>query len=181
MCIATNDAKPGNSVSQDGAKAITAALTELKAEQESNYIKPTVLVIRAAPLSSELASHMPVLVSRWLWFVLYHVYSDLEKASRIYENAATGLFDYVFVDPPALFDSDGTERTGHRLISAGDTGEASPGVNYADLGAAFVEIADRKAEFAGKSVGVSATGKVREEWGTLLWYQLVGLKGRVWG
>ena len=33
MCIATNDAKPGNSVSQDGAHAITAALKDLKAEE----------------------------------------------------------------------------------------------------------------------------------------------------
>jgi oxidoreductase AflX len=181
MCIATNDAKPGNSVSQDGAHAITAALTALEATQPSSYVKPTILVIRAAPLNPEVEGHMPALVSRWLWFVLYHVYSDLEKASKIYENATMGLLDYVFVDPPALFDAEGPERTGHRLILGGDTGEASAGVNYADLGAAFVEIADRKAEFVGKSVGVSATGKVREEWRTLLWYQLVDLKGRVWG
>ena len=181
MCIATNDAKPGNSVSQDGAKAITNALEALKAEKQSSYIKPTVIIIRAAPLNPALESHMPRLVSRWLWFVLYHIYSDLEKASKIYENAAPGSLEYVFVDAPALFDADGPERTGHRLILDGDTGEASAGVNYADLGAAFIEIVDRKDECAGKSVGVSATGTVREEWGTLLWYQLEGLKGRVWG
>jgi hypothetical protein len=181
MCIATNDAKPGNSVSQDGAKAITEALSELKAQQQTNYIKPTVIVIRAAPLNPELESHMPRLVRRWLWFVLYHIYSDLEKASKIYESAPPGLLEYVFVDAPALFDADGLERTGHRLILDGDTREASAGVNYADLGAAFLEIVDRKDECAGKSVGVSATGTVREEWSTLLWYQLEGLKGRVWG
>jgi putative NADH-flavin reductase len=181
MCIATNDAKPGNRVSQDGANAITEALSELKAQQPTSHIKPTVIIIRAAPLNPELESHMPVLVRRWLWFVLYHIYSDLEKASKIYENAAPGLLEYVFVDPPALFDADGPERTGHRLILDGDTGEASAGVNYADLGAAFMEIIDRKNECVGKSVGVSATGTVREEWSTLLWYQLEGLKGRVWG
>jgi putative NADH-flavin reductase len=181
MCIATNEARPGNSVSQDGAKAITSALTELRAQERSSYVKSTIIIIRAAPLNPALESHMPRLVSRWLWFVLYHVYSDLEKASKIYENAAPGLLEYVFVDPPALFDADGPERTGHRLILDGDTGEASAGVNYADLGAAFMEIVDRKDECAGKSVGVSATGTVREQWGTLLWYQWEGLKGRVWG
>lgn len=181
MCIATNDAKPGNSVSQDGAKAITDALKGLRTEQQHGYIKPTVIIIRAAPLNPDLESHMPRLVKQWLWFVLYHIYSDLEKASKIYQNAAPGLLEYAFVDAPALFDADGLERTGHRLILDGDTGEASAGVNYADLGAAFMEIADRKDECAGKSVGVSATGAVREEWGTLLWYQLEGLKGRVWG
>ena len=181
MCIATNDAKPGNSVSQDGAKAITDALAALIAEQQTSSIKPTVIIIRAAPLNPDLEHHMPRLVSRWLWFVLYHIYSDLEKASKVYESAAPGLLEYVFVDAPALFDANGSGRTGHRLILDGDTGEASAGVNYADLGAAFMEIVDRKDECAGKSVGVSATGTVREEWGTLLWYQLEGLKGRVWG
>jgi hypothetical protein len=181
MCIATNDAKPGNSVSQDGAQAIIAALTELRVGKHSSYIKPIILIIRAAPLNPDLERHMPGLVKKWLWFVLYHIYSDLEKASKIYEDAASGLLDYVFVDPPALFDAEGPERTGHRLILEGDTGEASAGVNYADLGAAFMEILDRKDECVGKSVGVSATGAVREEWSTLLWYQLEGLKGRVWG
>jgi putative NADH-flavin reductase len=181
MCIATNDAKPGNSVSQDGAQAIIAALTELRVEKHSSHIKPIILIIRAAPLNPDLERHMPGLVKRWLWFVLYHIYSDLEKASKLYENASPGLLDYVFVDPPALFDAEGPERTGHRLILEGDTGEASAGVNYADLGAAFMEILDRKDECVGKSVGVSATGAVREEWSTLLWYQLEGLKGRVWG
>lgn len=181
MCIATNDPKPGNSVAQDSAQAITDALVELRAEQQDSYVKPFVLVIRAAPLNPDLEGHMPRLVSRWLWFVLYHIYSDLEKASKMYEAATPGLLDYVFVDPPGLFDSDGPERTGHRLILDGDTGEASAGVNYADLGAAFMEIVDRKDECVGKSVGVSATGAVREEWSTLLWYQLEGLKGRIWG
>jgi putative NADH-flavin reductase len=181
MCIATNDAKPGNRVSQDGAQAIASALSQLRIQQPSNYTKPTILIIRAAPLNPDLERHMPALVKRWLWFVLYHIYSDLEKASKVYEDAAPGLLDYVFVDPPALFDAEGPERTGHRLILEGDSGEASAGVNYADLGAAFMEIVERREECAGKSVGVSATGAVREEWGTLLWYQFEGLKGRIWG
>jgi hypothetical protein len=67
------------------------------------------------------------------------------------------------------------------LFTAGDTGTASAGVNYADLGAAFLEIAERKDEFKGMGVGVSATGTVREQWGVLFGYQMVGLKGRIWG
>lgn len=181
MCIATNDPTPGNRVAQDGAQVIIDALNNLKQEQQRAYVKPTVLVIRADPLNPDFAGHMPALVSRWLWFVLYHIYSDLEKATNRYQNADPDLLDYIFVDPPALFDTESAERTGHRLILAGDTGDHSAGVNYADLGAAFIELAGRKKEFAGKGVGVSATGTVREEWGTLLWYQLLGLKGRVWG
>jgi len=180
-CIATNDAKPGNRVSQDVAQALVAALASLKAEQRGDYIKPTAIIIRAAPLNPDLSGHMPALVHRWLWFVLYHVYSDLEKASKIYEDGAAGLLEYILVDAPALFDSEGVERTGHRLITAGDTGAASAGVNYADLGAAFLEIAERKDEFKGMGVGVSATGAVREQWGVLFGYQMTGLKGRLWG
>jgi hypothetical protein len=181
-CIATNDAKPGNRVSQDVAQALVAALTSLKQERGgSDYNKPTAIIIRAAPLNPDLSGHMPALVHRWLWFVLYHVYSDLEKASRVYEDSAEGLLEYIFVDAPALFDAEGVDRTGHRLITPGDTGVASAGVNYADLGAAFMEIAQRKNELRGMGVGVSATGSVREQWGVLFGYQMVGLKGRLWG
>ena len=180
-CIATNNAKPGDRVSQDTAEALVTALTSLKEEQGSKYNEPTAIIIRAAPLNPDLSGHMPALVHRWLWFVLYHVYSDLEKASKIYENSAAGLLGYVFVDAPALFDAEGVERTGHRLLAAGDTETASAGVNYADLGAAFIEIAQRKDEFGGMGVGVSATGTVREEWGVLFGYQMAGLRGRLWG
>lgn len=180
-CIATNDAKPGNRVSQDIAQALVTALKSLKEEEGSNYNKPTAIIIRAAPLNPDLSGHMPALVHRWLWFVLYHVYSDLEKATKIYEDSAAGLLEYIFVDAPALFDSEGVERTGHRLITKGDTGVASAGVNYADLGAAFIELAERKVEFKGMGVGVSATGAVREQWGVLFGYQMAGLKGRLWG
>jgi hypothetical protein len=180
-CIATNDAKPGNRVAQDIAQAVLTALAGLKADQRSDYIKPTTIIIRTALLNPDFGGHMPALVHRWLWFVLYHVYSDLEKATKIYEDSAAGLMEYIFVDAPALFDSEGTERTGHRLFVAGNTGAVSAGVNYADLGAAFLELAERKEEFAGKRVGVSATGAVREQWGVLFGYQMVGLKGRLWG
>jgi hypothetical protein len=180
-CIATNDAKPGNRVSQDIAHALVTALEILKEEEGSNYIKPTAIITRAAPLNPDLSGHMPVLVHRWLWFVLYHIYSDLEKATKIYEDLAAGLLEYIFVDAPALFDSEGVERTGHRLITKGDTGVASAGINYADLGAAFIELAERKDEFKGMGVGVSATGAVREQWGVLFGYQVAGLKGRLWG
>lgn len=181
MCIATNEAKPGNRIAQDAAQAVVTALTAMKAEQGNSYIKPTTIIIRAAPLNSDFDGHMPALMHRWLWFVLYHVYSDLEKASKIYEDSSPDLLEYIFVDAPALFDADGAERTGHRLILARDSGEQSAGVNYADVGAAFVELAGRKGEFNGKGVGVSATGVVREHWPTLLWYQWDGLKGRVLG
>ncbi|KAM0718753.1 hypothetical protein Q7P37_005824 [Cladosporium fusiforme] len=184
MCIAANASKPGCSIAQDAAVAVVRALRDLKGEQSTQYIKPSVLVLRASLVSSELDLHVPTIVYRLLWFALYYCYSDHEKASKIYETATLvdpGLLNYVFVDPPALFDAEGTERTGHRLFVAGYKGEESIGVNYADLGAAFVEIAEKKDDYTGRSVGVTGTGKLRQDWPTLVRLQLEGAIGRVWG
>jgi hypothetical protein len=86
----------------------------------------------------------------------------IRHASKIYENAAPGLLEYVFVDAPALLDTDGPERAGHRLILDGDTGQASARISYADLGAVFLEIENRKDGCVGKSVFMSTIGTVRE-------------------
>ena len=52
---------------------------------------------------------------------------------------------------------------------------------YADLGAAFCEVAERRAEFREQAVLVSSVGKVTETWGILAGYLSRGAKGRVWG
>jgi len=57
----------------------------------------------------------------------------------------------------------------------------APALSYADLGAAFCEVAERRDEFVGKAVGVTATGPVNHTVGTLVGYMAVGVKGRIWG
>ena len=52
---------------------------------------------------------------------------------------------------------------------------------YADLGAAFCEVAERREEFKGQAVLVSSVGEVTETWGVLAGYLSQGAVGRVWG
>ena len=65
------------------------------------------------------------------------------------------LLACVAVDGPNLMDAEGTVPTGYELIRQGTS---SLSLSYSDLGKAMVEIGQRREEFEGKAVGVSATG-----------------------
>lgn len=67
------------------------------------------------------------------------------------------------------------------LITDNKDPQQKPVLTYADLGAAFCEVAGRRDELKGRAVGVGATGKVNETWNVLFWYILAGAKGRIWG
>jgi hypothetical protein len=184
MVVATNESSPGCHIAQDAAAAVITALRTLSAEQGEKYIMPTVLVIRTASLSPAFQQQQGWLLHKFVWFALYHCYTDLDLACKQYAEVAVaekGLLEYIYVDPPAIHDADGTAPTGYELIVDSSKGKQSDCLNYADLGVAFVEIAVRKNEFLRASVAVSATGKVKETWGTLAGYLAWGVKGRVVG
>ncbi|KAI7351730.1 hypothetical protein KC320_g4803 [Hortaea werneckii] len=180
MCIATNESKPGLSLAQDTTKAIISALEQLCNEAGAAYTKPTILMLRSAGINEKFQSgrEWGKLVGH---FVLHHVYTDLHLACNLLSSKvqeAPGLFDYIIVDPPSLHNADGTTRTGHKLVL---DEMPPPCLMYADLGAAFCEIAERKDEFVGEAVGVGATGEVTQTWGVLLGYLGQGLKSRIIG
>ncbi|KAI7469700.1 hypothetical protein KC357_g6360 [Hortaea werneckii] len=180
MCIATNESKPGLSLAQDTTKAIVSALEQLLCEAGAAYTKPTILMLRSAGINEKFQSgrEWGKLVGH---FVLHYVYTDLQLAcdllsSKVQETP--GLFDYIIVDPPSLHNTEGTTRTGYKLV----LDEMPPMcLMYADLGAGFCEIAERKDEFVGKAVGIGATGEVTQTWGVLLGYLGQGLKSRIIG
>lgn len=181
MCIATNVSKPGTTVAYDTTASIIDALRVLQRTQGTSYTKPTILQLRTASLNKTFVSHYSWLQYHAIWFCLYYCYADLDRAAKLLRSTAANtpeLLNYVFVDPPALHDADGTTRTGHELVTER---EGSSGVNYADLGAAFCEIAEKRDQFKGRGVGVSATGKVNETWGVLIGYLSAGAKARVFG
>lgn len=183
MCIATNEAKYGTRIAQYMAEAIISSLAQLRKDQGPKYIKPTILVLRSETLNPVHAQDSGKLVYPIVSFTLHYLYDDLDKAAKLYTAAAaenSGFFDYIFVDPPALHDTVGAECTGHELLVDGSKRQ-SASLNYSDLGAAYVELAERRGEYNGKSVAISATGAVREQWSVLLWYNLQGLKARLWG
>lgn len=178
MCIATNESKRGTSVAYDTTTAIIDALILLQKEQDASaYTKPAILFLRSTSLNETFAGHYSWLQYYVIWFCLNYVYSDLDRAAKLLPESPE-LLEYVYVDPPAIHDPDGTMRTGHELYT---TGAGTPGLNYADLGAAFCEIAERRDEFVGQGVGVAATGHVRETWAVNIGYLSRGAKARVFG
>jgi len=181
MCIATNDCKPGLTLAVDTVTSIIAALQHLRNNQgPSSYRAPTILQLRSTTLNKKQVAQTPWLVHELLMFCLYYVYSDLDRACKLYEVAAKqtpGLLKYIIVDPPALHNVDVTP-TGHEL----ETEKLlSTNLSYADLGGAFCELAQRRKEFNGMAVGVSATGPVKTDWLTLVGYMYAGVKARILG
>ena len=181
MCIASNESKQGTSISYDTATSVITALQSLRNSQEpTSYTKPTLLELRSASLNKVAAAKQPWLLSTFVHFCLQYCYADLQNACDLLSSTTADdadLLDYIIVDPGALHSPNGTTRTGHSLSLT----EGSPGVMYADLGAAFCEIAERRAEFRGQAVLVSSVGEVTETWGVLAGYLGQGALGRVWG
>lgn len=182
MCIATNESTRGMTMSYDTTTAITNALKALQQEQgASSYTKPTILLLRSATLNETFVAHYSWFQYHAVWFALNYVYSDLDRAGKLLESSAADspeLLEFIFVDPPSIHDPDGTTRTGHKLYT---TGKGTSVLSYADLGAAFCEVAERRNEFKGQGVGVSATGHVNETWNVLFKYLSGGAKARIFG
>ncbi|KAK3633513.1 hypothetical protein LTR56_015766 [Elasticomyces elasticus] len=179
QCIATNQSTPGVSVAHDTVTALIGALRGLHISD--SYRTPMVLQVRAAPLNPTFAAQQPWLMSTIIHFALHHTYADTDKACKLLASThdeTPELLDYAFVDTQAVFDAGGTIRTGYELTL---TGPVSPSISYADTGAAFCEIAERREEFKGKGVGVSATGKVRATPQANMGFIATGIKGRLFG
>jgi hypothetical protein len=95
-------------------------------------------------------------VKSFFKFVIALIYEDLERAHMLYNAAEKDeLLACITVDGPTLMDGEGTEPTGYKLMRHGTS---SWFLSYADLGKAMVELGQRREEFEGKAVAVSATG-----------------------
>ncbi len=180
-CIASNESKRDMSISYDTAAAIIDALKSNRETQGSAYKTPTIIQLRTASLNPILSAAMPIIARKVAGFCFHYVYADLDRACKLYASSAAaspGLLNYIFIDPPSIHDADGTKPTGYKLILDEKQDRM---LSYADLGAAFCEVAERRNEFAGKGVGVTATGPVNMTWGTLQGYMATGVKSRIWG
>ena len=177
LCIATNKPAKVTTVARHVAESVNVALQQNRSEQRESYVVPTVMINRSLSLNTAVKMPIPGFMRSFFYFVLYDIYVDLEVACQLYESAkGDGLLNYIIIDPPALHNAEGRERTGHKLLLSG---KASLTINYEDLGAAFVEAAERQPEFLNKAVGVMATGKVGQTWGTPMIYTLRGLRIRL--
>lgn len=186
MCIASNVGRPGTTLTLDTATSIVAALKTLREEQGAAYHTPTILQLRSVQqneIFQKQASWLAkLIISLTVEFANYYVYKDVNDAYELYVQAHKAdpkNLEYISVDPPAIMDGEGTTPTGYELTV--DHLPANHVVSYADLGAAFVEIAERRREFAFKGVGVGATGHVNmtfsknlQEMGTSVWARVFG-------
>lgn len=182
-CIGSNYSTPGISLITDTASAILSALEFHRNAQGPAYKTPTVIQLRSASLNPILKAQIPWIAQKLVFFVFGHIYEDLERACNLFASsadAAPGLLEHIWVDPPSIHDPDGLVPTGHELM-LDENEKQQPDLSYADLGVAFCEVAERRAELKGRAVGVTATGKVNQTMGTLLGYVAAGIKGRVWG
>ncbi|UJO25204.1 Averufin oxidase A [Fulvia fulva] len=182
MCVADNASSKGVSITYDTASAMITTLTMLRKLQASDYSPPTILQLRSASLNPKLSCQVPRFVYNMVSFCLHYNHLDVVRACELYDAAADdNLLEYIYVDPPTIHDAFGTNRTGHKLIPCNVPvcAKQETALSYADLGASFVEIAERRHEFANQPVGVTATGKVKETWGVLAGYLFDGARGRV--
>lgn len=180
-CIASNYSTRGMSLIYDSATALIAALAVHRKTRGPAYKTPTIIQLRSAALHPIYKAALPWLARQVFPFCFDYVYADLERVSQLFASTVAdspGLLEYIFIDPPSIHDQDGTTPTGYRLIL---NEKQEPMLNYADLGAAFCEVAERRREFVGRAVGVTATGAVNQTWGTLVKYMAAGAKGRMWG
>lgn len=179
--IATNVSTRGLSICYDTATSIIAALKVHK--QSPGYKVPTVIQLRSASVNKVLKAAMPWVAQNMAEFCFHYCYEDIRRASTLFIDAAAdppGLLHYIFVDPPAIHDPDGTTPTGFELIVDGK-GKQKDALSYSDLGAAFCELAERREEFRDKEVGPTATGKVNMTVDKLFPFLIAGAKSRVFG
>ncbi|KAK5715152.1 hypothetical protein LTR15_010569 [Elasticomyces elasticus] len=177
VCVSTNHSGHKVDIARSTAAYLIAALGELRKVEGQEYKDPVILFNRSLTLSKEVQLPGPVFMKNFFHFVIALVYDDLERASLLYDAAEKdALLARITVDAPMLVDGDGTVATGYKLIRSGTS---SWFLSYADFGKAMVELGQRRGEFEGRAVGVSATGKVRTTWVPSLWIILLGLRYRL--
>jgi hypothetical protein len=121
---------------------------------------------------------MPDFLKKLTKWTLWPIYEDLLNSGELYTAAEyENLLTTITADPPMLMDPEGIVPTGYKIILRG---KVSSTISYADLGAAMVELGQRKEEFAGKTVGLGATGRVNLTVWDSVWVVLLGLKNRLW-
>ncbi|KAJ3542013.1 hypothetical protein NM208_g4323 [Fusarium decemcellulare] len=142
---------PGVHVLQDLSKSITDGLSDLKNSSGKDWQRPRVILLSSATWNQRLSEHTPAPV-HWLVKTAFHYpYVDLLKATAQFE-ACPDLLSLKLVQPPAIVED---IPTGIEI----STDSVRLTVSYADLGAAFANLALRERVFDEiNAVGISSHG-----------------------
>lgn len=177
VCIGPNKPTRKVDIAQTAARQVRSALSQIKMDTTSAYERPTVMFNRSLALSSTVQLGAPAPAKKMFAFAYGAVFDDIQAAEAVYQDAVKRkLLTMITIDAPSIMNPESATCTGYELLMSGSS---STTINYSDLGAAIVEIAQRCSEFEGKAVGISATGKVEESCGLGAAYMLLGLKNRL--
>ena len=145
LAVAVSGNVPGNTIAQDTARVVIAAMRELR-DTDTTIRLPKLVVLSAAPTQPEFTKDMPTLALNILLCAESNIYNDLIAAERLLRDEKDWL-SVTFVKPGALtIDA----QKGHKLTKQGPKGV----VSFMDLAAAMVEVADAGEEFDWKAVSV---------------------------
>ncbi|KAK1976345.1 hypothetical protein LZ30DRAFT_603677 [Colletotrichum cereale] len=146
--LGENDNKPTVRVLQNATKSMVTALKQLQSDAGGKWKRPRFLLLSSATWNKRFEAQTPMVV-RWLIKnAFYYPYADLLKAHETLQSDPE-LVKLLLIQPPAIIEEEASGYT----ISAESVGLT---VSYADLGAAFAELATNEAYEEIGAVGVTS-------------------------
>jgi putative NADH-flavin reductase len=150
LAVAVSGNVPGNTIAQDTARVVIAAMKELRDTDATSRL-PKLVVLSAAPTQPEFTKDMPSLALTLLLCAESNIYNDLVAAESLLRNEQDWL-SVTFIKPGALtIDS----QKGHKITMQSPQGV----VSFMDLAAAMVEVADSGDQYDWKAVSVDPFAK----------------------
>jgi putative NADH-flavin reductase len=135
LTIAVNANIPGCTIATDTAKAVVAALKNLKEESKDKaYKAPRLVVLSSASLDDKFWRDIPSFLHKFMYKAAYYIYEDLKIAEK-YLREQEDWLSCTFVMPGGL--SHDIQR-GHEL----STERQQTFVGFLDLAGAMIEVAD---------------------------------------
>ncbi|KAH0284075.1 monooxygenase/oxidase [Aureobasidium namibiae CBS 147.97] len=146
LAVAVSGNVPGNTIAQDTARVVIAAMRELR-DTDTTIKLPKLIVLSSAAIDSVFSKDIPRLALNLLLCAESNIYNDLIAAERLLRNEQSWL-SVTFVKPGALTID---VQKGHKLTMQAPRGV----VSFMDLAAAMVEVADAGDEYEWKAVSVN--------------------------
>jgi hypothetical protein len=137
---------PGLSVLTLGSKSITAALKTLYTEE--GWKKPRLILLSSSTWNARFVAARPSFAHWVVTKAFCYPYADLLAAQAEF-SGKPHLLSLLLVQPPAIVDD---EPSGHEI----STESVRMAVSYADLGAAFADLALERSYDKLDAVGVSS-------------------------
>lgn len=159
--VATNTNIPGNTIAQDTAQVIVAALCNLRT-QNPDVKLPRIIVLSSATVNPTFSQGMPALF-HWLTETAFsYIYEDLRRAER-YMRLHKSWVNATFVHPGGLVHD---AQKGHAVSLDGVSSvKEQKFLGYLDLAAGMIEVADAEGKYDWVPVSVVSTAKdVKIEW-----------------